>query len=447
MRRLLSATVAALLVGGLLPFQVLAAAAVADDQSVSVTEDGSLTITLTASGGGGPLTFSVVDQPLHGDLTGSAPDLTYTPDPDYNGADSFTFLANDGVDDSNTATVSITVTAVNDAPDARNDQFTVNATSIMTLDVLGTGANVTGRDYSGPAISGVTSEPTDTVTVTSVRQGAKGSVTIAPGGSGVIYDVRACASGGDSFTYAVTDGHGLTDTATVFVTIARPGQNGLSINPITDVPALGFVRNSTIGSTVPARLSWCGVTQSPYLVRAYAVGQSVNGGTYGTIASGTTATSSTRNLSVGATYRWRARTTDTVGRTGSYRYSLTARVARYQETSTALTYSGTWRTSTTTSASGGAQRYTTVAGAKATITLTNVRQFAIVGPRSSTRGSFEVWVNGAKVATVSEKATTTVYRRVLYVRGLTSGVGVAHTIEIRAVGNGRIDLDAILALS
>ena len=49
-------------------------------------------------------------------LSGTAPALTYTPAANYNGPDSFTFKANDGTLDSNVATVTITVTAVNDAP-------------------------------------------------------------------------------------------------------------------------------------------------------------------------------------------------------------------------------------------------------------------------------------------------------------------------------------------
>ena len=57
-----------------------------------------------------------MSQPTHGTLSGSAPALTYTPDPDYAGPDSFTFSANDGTVDSDTATVSITVSPVNDGP-------------------------------------------------------------------------------------------------------------------------------------------------------------------------------------------------------------------------------------------------------------------------------------------------------------------------------------------
>jgi hypothetical protein len=56
-----------------------------------------------------------------------------------------------------------------------------------------------------------------------------------------------------------------------------------------------------------------------------------------------------------------------------------------------------------------------------------------------------VWVDGVAVATVSEKVSgATQYRKVLYVRGVSTGI--AHTIRLVAVGNGRVDLDAILTL-
>ncbi len=100
------------------------------------------------------------------------------------------------------------------------------------------------------------------------------------------------------------------------------------------------------------------------------------------------------------------------------------------------------------SPSGGSQRYTTSAGASASVTVTNVRSFAIVGTKASNRGSFRVYVDNVLVATVSADTTssTTSYRRVFYVGALTSGTGVSHTIRMEAVGNGRVDLDAFLTL-
>ncbi len=77
-------------------------APVADDQSVSTNEDTVVGITLTASDvDGDPLTYSIVSGPSNGSLSGTPPDVTYTPDVDYNGSDSFTFQANDGGLDSN----------------------------------------------------------------------------------------------------------------------------------------------------------------------------------------------------------------------------------------------------------------------------------------------------------------------------------------------------------
>jgi hypothetical protein len=92
-------------------------APVANDQSLSTNEDTTVAITLIASDANGNLlSYDIVPPPSSGFLSGSAPALTYTPGENFNGVDSFTFTANDGTADSNTATVTITVNPVNDAP-------------------------------------------------------------------------------------------------------------------------------------------------------------------------------------------------------------------------------------------------------------------------------------------------------------------------------------------
>jgi VCBS repeat-containing protein len=84
---------------------------------ITTAEDASAAITLAADDpDGDALTYAVVSQPSHGTLSGTAPNFTYAPNAGYNGADSFTFKANDGHIDSTIATISITVTPVNDAP-------------------------------------------------------------------------------------------------------------------------------------------------------------------------------------------------------------------------------------------------------------------------------------------------------------------------------------------
>jgi hypothetical protein len=87
-------------------------APVANNQAVTTAKGTAVAITLTAGDADGePLAYSVVSNPANGTLAGSAPNLTYTPNLGYSGADSFTFKVNDGQTDSNSATVYLTVTA------------------------------------------------------------------------------------------------------------------------------------------------------------------------------------------------------------------------------------------------------------------------------------------------------------------------------------------------
>jgi len=104
---------------GLFPVTTLAiidndinTAPVASSQSVSTAEGVARAITLTGSDAeGNPLAFSVTVNPAHGLLSGLAPNLTYTPNPNYSGADSLAFKVNDGLVESTiNGTVSITVT-------------------------------------------------------------------------------------------------------------------------------------------------------------------------------------------------------------------------------------------------------------------------------------------------------------------------------------------------
>ena len=115
---------------------------VANNQNVSVAYNTGTPITLTATGTG-TLTYSIVAQPTHGALSGTAPNVTYTPTAGYSGADSFTFKANNGVD-SNVATVSLTVqipatTLVLSTP-SPSSGLTTNQTTTLTATLSPTSA-------------------------------------------------------------------------------------------------------------------------------------------------------------------------------------------------------------------------------------------------------------------------------------------------------------------
>jgi subtilisin-like proprotein convertase family protein len=177
---------------------------VADPQSVSTAEDTSVAITLSGSDSdGNSLAYRVVNSPTKGTLSGLAPNLTYTPSLNANGADSFTFVVNDGVIDSSTATVNIDVIPVNDAPVA-NPQ-TLNMTQDTSLAIT-----LTGSDIDGDALMFlVTSYP--------VNGTLNGS---APN---LIYTPNPGFTGSDNFQFVVNDGQLDSSPATISITINPSG--------------------------------------------------------------------------------------------------------------------------------------------------------------------------------------------------------------------------------
>jgi serralysin len=90
----------------------------ADAQSLSTAHATPVAISLTASDmDGNTLIFAVASDPVHGVLSGTTPNLTYTPNDGFSGTDSFTFTANDGIEESAPATISIAVASVVDPGD------------------------------------------------------------------------------------------------------------------------------------------------------------------------------------------------------------------------------------------------------------------------------------------------------------------------------------------
>jgi uncharacterized repeat protein (TIGR01451 family)/CSLREA domain-containing protein len=143
-------------------------------------------------------------QGAHGSVSCTAAGAcTYTPAANYSGPDSFSYTVSDGHGGSDTATVNVTVTPVNDPPDAVDD-------------VLATAANTPG---SVQVLSNDTDADGDALTVTAWSQGIAGSVACTAAGV-CAYTPNVGFSGSDAFTYTVSDGKGGTDTATVNVTVA-----------------------------------------------------------------------------------------------------------------------------------------------------------------------------------------------------------------------------------
>ncbi|MDP4145917.1 MAG: Ig-like domain-containing protein [Bacillota bacterium] len=154
------------------------------------------------------LTYSVVQGPTNGTVTIN-PDgtYTYTPNPNYNGSDSFTFKANDGQADSNIATVSINVNAINDPPVATSDNVTTDEDKPLTGKLK------------------VTDVDSTTLTYTVVQGPSNGTLSVNPDGT-YTYTPNANYNGTDSFTFKANDGQADSSVATVNITV----------NPINDAP-------------------------------------------------------------------------------------------------------------------------------------------------------------------------------------------------------------------
>jgi hypothetical protein len=179
----------------------------ANGQLVNVLEDAPATpITLAAADPeGGPLTYTIVAGPSHGALDGSAPAVTYQPVANFTGADSFTFMANDGQANSNVAAVSITIQAVNDPPSATGESYTAQSGSMLTAAAPGVLANDSDIDSA-------------TMTAVLVSNPSHGALTLNTNGS-FTYTPAAGYSGPDAFSYVANDGEADSGVATATVTV------------------------------------------------------------------------------------------------------------------------------------------------------------------------------------------------------------------------------------
>ncbi|MBI3879110.1 MAG: tandem-95 repeat protein [Verrucomicrobia bacterium] len=234
---------------------------VANAQSVTNAEDTAKAITLTGSDlEGSNLTFSVVGSPAHGSLSGSAPNLTYLPATNYFGSDSFTFKANDGQLDSAPATVSITVTPVNDAPTAsltgltNGTPFFVPTNITLTAsasDVDGTVSKV--EFYAGAVKIGEKTNAPYTITWTNPASADYALTAVATDNSGALGTsavvnvsviwFRGINLNGTNVTVEGRSWMGYAQAQSNGLTVANSGNGSTSITP---VPATDFDTRSML---------------------------------------------------------------------------------------------------------------------------------------------------------------------------------------------------------
>ena len=171
------------------------AKAVAANDAYATIEDSTLNVAAPGVLGndtdadGNALTAQIVTGPAHGALALNANgSFGYTPLANYNGSDSFTYRANDGTANSNIATVTITIGAVNDPPLAANDTAATAEDTPVAIAVL---ANDSDADGDPLTVSGVSVTSTDLAAGLG-KAGRSGTFSSTP-----IAVIAACTSGGN----------------------------------------------------------------------------------------------------------------------------------------------------------------------------------------------------------------------------------------------------------
>jgi VCBS repeat-containing protein len=195
-------------------------APVAVNDEFTIDEDTSLTLPAPGVLGndsdveGDALSASLVSGPSHGTLSLAADgSLTYTPEANFNGTDSFTYMVSDGAAESQEATVTINVASVDDPPLAANDEYTTDEDTPLSIDATaGLLANDSDPDSSS-------------LTATLVSGPVHGTIALNADGS-FSYTPSADFNGVDGFSYVVSDGALESDVATVT----------LNVNSVADAP-------------------------------------------------------------------------------------------------------------------------------------------------------------------------------------------------------------------
>ncbi len=188
---------------------------IATDVTATTDEDTSVLIDLQGTDiDGDSLVFVGIGSPTNGTVIINNGQANYTPNENFEGTDSFTYVANDGTVDSSEATVTITVAAVNDTPTV--SEVTVSTDEDTSVDITLLGADIDG----------------DTLTYTTT---APSNGTLSGTGSAITYTPDVNYEGTDSFTYTVNDGTVDSETATVTITIY----------PVNDVPIATDVTATT----------------------------------------------------------------------------------------------------------------------------------------------------------------------------------------------------------
>jgi hypothetical protein len=291
-----------------------------------------------------------------------------------------------------------------------------NFSGEVALDVSGLPDGATGSFAASPT--------TGTATTLSVTLPADPAAT--PVGT---YPLTISGLGGD-----------ITRTTTLNLVVAD------GIPPTLVGPTTSLFSGLTLGATtVPVRVGW--TASDPSGISTSTLQRSINGAPWSTAFGATTSSTAQVSISNGGTGQYRVRSTDKLANTSDWAMGPTVKATIYQQTSAAVTWTGTWHTAASSSASGGSVRYATSKGASATFAFTG-SSVAWVATKGTTRGSAAVYVDGLYVKSISLHASSGTSRSIVFARNW--GTVGTHTLRIvvgGSAGHPRVDIDAFVRLT
>ena len=443
---------------------------VALPDAFSFAENGSITVTsamLLANDFYG-IGTTVFGQNGPGGWAMSNGGFTYTPPPGFSGVVTAQYIASNGAGGSAPAPITITVTGPNAAPTiATNGQDvavrkgdTVDLTTASDLDLHDAEAwNNDLRLTIDPAkgtvsiplfpagiaflegdgdtdgklvMEGTLSQLEDAIELLWYHAPA-GELADATQVLVKLEDLGCCGTGGAKSAYGA-----------IAVTLLRDEMTA----PALTKPKTSLRTGAKLDDDVlPIKVAWSQTDASP--IHATRLEREEDGAAdwIGFTAPKTQgATSVTNGAWAKHTFRFRVRSTDRWGNQSSWVYGPTIAARLAQQSSSAITYRGTWKTSTSGVYSGGSATYAKAAGASATFSFTG-RSVAWVSRMAYNRGRAKVYVDGTYVKTVDLYRSSTAGQRLVFAKTWSS-VG-KHTLKIVVLGTAgrpRVDLDGFAVL-
>jgi hypothetical protein len=275
------------------------------------------------------------------------------------------------------------------------------------------------------------------------------TVTASPGGASVGVPGSQSSgtvlglTNGTSYTFTVVATNGVGPSAP-----STPSNAVTPTAPAIEVPSSSFPRPATVGTaTVPVLESWPADSDLNGICN-YDLQERAAGGAYTDVTLPTpTSTSVMVSLNPSTSYSFQLNVTDCGGIASGWGVQPTFTPLAWQESSTRLAYTGTWKSQSVAGAYGGALKYSTAKNASVSGSFF-ADSIAWVSETGPTLGKATVYLDGVAVKTVNLYSPTLREAQIVWKQGWSTQVKHAIKIVVAGTaGRARVDLDALLTLN